>query len=382
MGDFPSQWICVRELSEGGQGHTFVIRRADESDDKRYVLKRLKNPNRADYFSREVTACLTLDHPNVLKVIEQGVTPKGKPFLITDFCEGGSLDGVELDDPAAGLRFFRQIVAGVAAAHASQPPIYHLDLKPENIFLSDGRPVVGDFGICFIEDGIVGMTSEGPRGSMYYCAPELRGPRIEGTPSKAAADVYSLGKILYWLFTKEVYDGHEEDYGNESGRHLARRFPSHPQFALVDELVSATVRRKSTDRIQNAADLGDRVQRIADRIEAGGRVLDLNIPQRCLYCAEGHYRPSYDAVSNRQHLGKPSWPDITQRRNPDDPSRRGPLQGNQPGLYEDLNKAASPHIGISKDRSLILLLVCDFCGNVQYFRLDLTSDRHGENWRP
>src|SRR5258706_7805796 len=47
------------------------------------------------------------------------------------------------------------------------------------------------------------------RGSMYYCAPELRGPKIEGNSPPAAADVYSLGKVLYWLFTGDVYDGHE-----------------------------------------------------------------------------------------------------------------------------------------------------------------------------
>ena len=81
--------------------------------------------------------------------------------------------------------------------------------------------MLGDFGICFIEEDEVVMTSEGPRGSLYYCAPELRGPRIRPTSSPKTADVYSLGKVLYWLFTHEVYDGHEEDYSNIPERRLS-----------------------------------------------------------------------------------------------------------------------------------------------------------------
>lgn len=238
MSDFSPQWERISDLPEGGQSHTFVVRRSDGSDSKQYVLKRLKNPKRMDYFKREILACMTLDHPNIVKLVEHGETPKGKPFLITEYCAEGSLDKrPTFSSPAKGLRFFQQIVAGVADAHGKEHPISHLDLKPENILLKDSVPVVADFGICFIEDGEVSLTSEGPRGSMYYCAPELRGPKINGKPPLPAADVYSLGKILYWLFTGQVYDGHEEDYGNEGNRRLAHLFPSYPQFAFIDELV-------------------------------------------------------------------------------------------------------------------------------------------------
>ena len=110
MGDFPPEWTWVRDLPEGGQAHTFVVRRAGESGPEEYVLKRLKNPSRADYFEREIRACMVLDHPNVLKVLEHGRTPKGKPFLITEFCPGGSLEnGPTFGSPAAGLRFFEHL---------------------------------------------------------------------------------------------------------------------------------------------------------------------------------------------------------------------------------------------------------------------------------
>jgi len=191
------------------------------------------------------------------------------------------------------------------------------------------------------------------------------------------------GKFCTWLFTREVYDGHEEDYGNDTKRRLAHRFPSYPQFAFIDELVSKTVRRNPSERVASAVELANRVQRVTNRIEAGGRVLDLRIPQQCLYCAEGHYRPAYDVVPTGQYAASPQLPDIEKRRNPDDPSRFHPLQGNRPSIYETLVSIAKPIIGLSANSSSIpLLLICDYCGNVQYFRLDLTSDRRGENWRP
>lgn len=290
MGDFPSQWKWVKDLKEGGQGHTFVVKRADKSDLNQYALKR----GRTGYYQREVQACTTLDHPNLLKLIDHGYTPGNKPFLVTEYCQGGSLeDGLpSFTTPNPGLRFFRQIVAGIAYAHTQATPVYHLDIKPANIFLKDGRPVVGDFGICFIDDNQQTLTHEGPHGSIYYCAPELRERKIENGLKYAASDIYSLGKVLYWLFTKEIHDGHEDDYSNNPQRRLARLFLSHPQFAFVDELISVMVQRKAENRIQSADDLDCRIQGVIDRIEAGGRVLDLRVAQRCLYCGEGRYQPA------------------------------------------------------------------------------------------
>jgi serine/threonine protein kinase len=379
MGDLPARWGWVRDLPEGGQGHTFVVRRTDGSDSNLYVLKRLKNPKREAYFEREIQACTTLNHPNVLRVLEQGRTPKGKPFLITEYCAGGSLEcGPQFERPIDGLRLFQQIVAGVVHAHTHEPPIYHLDLKPDNILLKDDHPVVADFGICFIEDNEVKLTKEGPRGSLYYCAPELRNPTITGNPQPARADIYSLGKVLYWLFTKAVYDGHEEEYANDPTRRLACLFPSCPQFAFIDELISDTVRRNSSERLEKASDLAYRIQRVMDRIEGGGRVLDLKLPQRCLFCAAGYYRAAHDQiyVMGLPPPGKARFPEIDHRRVQEIASY--PEQSK----YATMRGVAHALLGVSQTIGMPLLLVCDYCGNVQYFRLDATQDGHGENWLP
>src|SRR5579859_1190340 len=113
MGDFPPEWKLVRDLPNGGQGHTYVVERSDGSDPGKYVLKRLKNPKRADYFEREIRACLALDHPNILKIVSHGQTPKGKPYLITNYCENGSLEELPaFKTPLDGLKFFNHICSG------------------------------------------------------------------------------------------------------------------------------------------------------------------------------------------------------------------------------------------------------------------------------
>jgi len=184
---------------------------------------------------------------------------------------------------------------------------------------------------------------------MYYCAPELRNPKIAGGVRPMTADVYSLGKILYWLFTGDVYDGHEEDYANDADRRLVRLHPTYPQFAFIDELVAAAVRRNLTERPVDAPDLFDRLRRVVDRIDAGGRVLDLRIPQRCIYCAVGIYQPAHERFQNQGY--GPVFPDVERRRNPSNPAQ---LQ--QPDIYGNMKSAAQTILG-SQGRGGPLFLV-------------------------
>jgi serine/threonine protein kinase len=369
MGDFPPEWILVRELVEGGQAHTFVVRRSDGSDTKQYVLKRLKNLKRADRFEQEVDAYQTLDHPSILKLVAHGKTPKGNPFLIAEFCADGSLDRHEkFESPLGGLRVFEKIVAAIAYAHAQPKAVFHLDLKPENILLKDSQPIIGDFGICYVENSELTLTSFGPHGSRYYCVPELQGPKITGDPPLGAADVYSLGKILYWLFTREVYPSHE-DYA-EQERFLARLFPSHPEFAFIDELIQKSVRRRAAERFANADEFHQQVGRVMQRMAARGHVLDLDVPQRCLYCAEGFYHADGPQISSDE------------RTNPYVPAGNA-TQAERP-IFQDLRRKRNYIFGSVNDTQVgtPIVMVCDYCGNIQYFRFDLTKDKTGANWKP
>jgi serine/threonine protein kinase len=378
MGDFPPEWQHVRDLTPGGQGYTYVVRRAKNAGSQLFVLKRLKNINRKAYFDREIRACMALQHPNVLKIIENGETPKGLPYLISEYCEAGSLNTLKpFHDPLVGLQFFAQIVEGVAQAHCHLEPIYHLDLKPENILLKGDTPVVGDFGICFIEDGEYNLTADGPRGPIYYCAPELRGRKIASGVDLARADIYSLGKVFFWLFTGEVYDGHEDDYG---GGRLFKMYPKEPHFVLIDELIVAMIMKDPASRIKTAADLLDRVADIIRRIIARANVLNLDVPQHCLYCAIGHYRAAHQ-ITPMGHVFSnfPVFPNRAARRNPPAP----PINSSRDSIYERLRHVARAMFGMRDGfgSAAPMFLVCDHCGNVQYFRLDYTQD-NGGNWLP
>src|SRR2546427_1819198 len=151
MPDFAPDWDWIKDLSEGGQAHTFLVKKKGRADEHRYVLKRLKNLKRSDRFEREISVCQKLSHPNVLRIIAHGTDPKGRPFLVTEYCAGGALSDRTMPIGSTLLEtlgIFRQICRGVA--YAQEQGVVHRDIKPENIFFHDeATPVVGDFGICF-----------------------------------------------------------------------------------------------------------------------------------------------------------------------------------------------------------------------------------------
>lgn len=375
MADFPPEWTNLRPLpnGEGGQAHTFLVKRADGSDDRQYVLKRLKNPQREDRFKSEIEACKSLKHPNILPPVEYGYTPAKKPFLISGYCEGGSLQDKRTQAPSLldGLERFRQIVSGVAFAHRHIAPVYHLDLKPKNIFLKGDAAVVGDFGLCVIADGSVEFTQEGQRGSRYYCAPELRSPKLNvEVKDLGASDVYSLGKILYWIFTGDVFDGSEDDYTEQPERRLGSLLSSEPAFAFVDELIETAVIRKSAKRLQNASTLLDKVDEVINRVRHGGRVLDTNIPKLCLFCGKGHYQLA-------------AQPPLLDRRL--SASARNMVQ-HGPSVWGSMYTQTLAVLGMASAgrgpaEIVPLHLICDYCGNLQSFRWDIKVEAI-KNWKP
>jgi hypothetical protein len=144
-------------------------------------------------------------------------------------------------------------------------------------------------------------------------------------------------------------------------------------YSLADELVGRTLKKQPIRRIEYAVKLLDEVRNAINRTEAGGRVLDLGLPQRCLFCGTGTYRPAHRI--NRNAPTDP-FPTVEQRRKPYDPTKLTPSNP-----YEDLIQFADYEFGIAR-RGIPLVIVCDYCGNVQQFRLDLTNDHIGEHWRP
>src|SRR5438034_7136514 len=195
----------LEEIGRGGMG---VIYRARQRHSLRIVaLKRILNFH-ADSretlarFRREAEAAASLDHPNILPIYEVSESEDGLPFFSMKFATGGSLQKV---GPAlrAKPRQCVQLMAKVARAieYAHGHGILHRDLKPGNILLDDrGEPLVSDFGLAKWLDTNRDLTkSLTTFGTPGYIAPEqAEAVATELTP---AADVYSLGAILFDLLT-------------------------------------------------------------------------------------------------------------------------------------------------------------------------------------
>jgi serine/threonine protein kinase/tetratricopeptide (TPR) repeat protein len=195
----------LEEIGRGGMG---VIYRARQRHSLRIVaLKRIlsyqaESQQTLARFRREAEAAASLDHPNILPIYEVSESEDGLPFFSMKFAAGGSLL-----DAAPGLRgdslrivaLIAKVTRAVQYAHSHG--ILHRDLKPGNILLDGrGEPLVSDFGLAKWLDTSSDLTRTLTIfGTPGYIAPEqAQGPAKNVTP---AADIYSIGAVLFDLFT-------------------------------------------------------------------------------------------------------------------------------------------------------------------------------------
>jgi len=212
-GETVGLYRLVRELGVGGMGTVWFAERIDGLINRPVALKlpHLVAAQRADLaerMAREREILATLDHRNIARLLDAGVTTDGQPFLALEYIEGISIDrfcsGVEGSaalDIRARLKLFRQVADAVAYAHGKLA--LHRDLKPANILVTAGGGVkLLDFGIAkLLADGKTTetrLTEIGGRAlTPDYASPE----QILGEPLTVASDVYSLGVVLFELLT-------------------------------------------------------------------------------------------------------------------------------------------------------------------------------------
>src|SRR5438477_12252553 len=195
----------LEEIGRGGMG---VIYRARQRHSRRIVaLKRMisyhaDSRETRERFRREAEAAASLDHPNILPIHEVGHGEDGLPFFSMKYAAGGSLQEVGptlRTQTRECVRLMAKVASAVQYAH--EHGVLHRDLKPGNILLDGhGEPFVTDFGLAKWLDTNTDLTrSLAIFGTPGYIAPEqAKGPAAKLTP---AADVYSLGAILFDLFT-------------------------------------------------------------------------------------------------------------------------------------------------------------------------------------
>jgi serine/threonine-protein kinase len=194
-------------LGRGGMGE--VYRADDLKLGQAVALKFLPEPVERDpaHLARllaEVRVARQVSHPNVCRVYDV-VEVGERHFLSIEYVDGEDLASLlrrigRLPEDKA-VEMARQLCAGLAAAHAQG--IVHRDLKPSNVMI-DGRGLVRitDFGLAALAEAVRGGAVR--EGTPLYMAPE----QLEGRQVSVQSDLYSLGLVLYELFTgKHAFSG-------------------------------------------------------------------------------------------------------------------------------------------------------------------------------
>jgi eukaryotic-like serine/threonine-protein kinase len=202
-------YTIQRRLASGGMGTVYLAARSDGQFEQTVAVKVVKRGMDSEEilrrFKTERQTLAALDHANIARLIDGGMTLDGRPFVVMEFVDGTPLD-VYCDSKGLGLRerlrLFREVCAGVQ--HAHQNLVIHRDIKPSNILVTPaGVPKLLDFGIAKVISGGTtrdhGFTTADTdrRLTPEYASPE----QVEGGGLTTASDVYSLGVVLYELLT-------------------------------------------------------------------------------------------------------------------------------------------------------------------------------------
>jgi serine/threonine protein kinase len=188
-----------------GQGGMAAVYLAHDSElDRAVAIKVLAEHLSSDgafhqRFLREARMAAKLSHPNIVHVYDQG-EENGRPFIVMEYVDGPTL-GDELKrngplQPGRVVDLALQICGGLEHAHASG--LVHRDIKPGNLLLrEDGTVKIADFGIARAAQATKLTQIGSVLGTAAYLAPE----QAAGEPVTAAADIYSLGCVLFELLT-------------------------------------------------------------------------------------------------------------------------------------------------------------------------------------
>jgi len=277
-----------KTVGEGGQSRVQLVEDITGKTQGQHALKLLKSVNSTQArtrFKTEVEATQRIQHPNVLEICDFDLESTA-PYYVAEYCEGASLQKMGADRFEGNLKDILAVIlpiadALVAAHHAG---VIHRDVKPANIlFRKDGTPVIGDFGICYVEDGEPVTFSDEAVGSRHYLAPEMEaGNRSLGEPT-GKTDVYGLGKVLFWMLS----GGRKFDRENHRGTSLVELLGDQ-RFEHVHMLLDGMIAYEPKQRLKSE-DVRSELLRVLSLVEGNYAPLKPSIGILCRFCGIGKY---------------------------------------------------------------------------------------------
>jgi tRNA A-37 threonylcarbamoyl transferase component Bud32 len=274
------RYHILRKLADGGMGTVFLAEHVLIK--RRVAIKVLHAELAADLgmvrrFMNEASAAGTLGHPHIVESTDMGVTKLGLPYIVFEYLEGCLLTEEIYRVGGLPVRRALQIAAQVASAldAAHDAKIVHLDLKSDNVFLSDkgeslDHAKVLDFGISRFMEADLEKTQRG----LVIGTPEFMAPEQIMTPDlvDARADVHALGVLLYEMLTAR------RPYTHDDARVLLHRIVHVPPPALeravppaLERLLFDRLLAKAPEaRLQTMRDVKLALEEIAGTLRAEG----------------------------------------------------------------------------------------------------------------
>ncbi len=198
---------ALKQIGFGGMGSVYLAERIDGHFEQKVALKIIKpGMNTREIISRfedERQILAKLQHPNIARLLDGGVSELGLPYFTMEYVEGKTI--IEYCDEnkltiEQRLELFKKVCEAVLYAH--QNLVIHRDLKPGNILVqADGSVKLLDFGIAkvFEDDESERFIT---RTGLRVMTPEYASPeQVRGQQVSTATDIYSLGLIFYQLLT-------------------------------------------------------------------------------------------------------------------------------------------------------------------------------------
>ena len=255
----------TRLLGRGGMGAVYLAERADGEYEQQVAIKTLpfgfSSQEARERFARERRILAQLQHNNIARLVDGGVSDDGTPYFVMDYVDGQPIDEYcrERQLPVRErLALIIRVARAVQFAH--QNLIVHRDLKPGNVMVDrDGAVKLLDFGIAktLADDEAIPLTRTGlgPMTSRY-ASPEM----LRGEPVTTLSDVYSLGVLVYELLAGvHPYAGVTTTQAVDLWHAVCEQDPVAPSKALVNRL--ATSGRTSVAPSEVRGDLDKIIQK-------------------------------------------------------------------------------------------------------------------------